>query len=217
MVSFIKPSAAANMKQYLMPSYGEIMKHALTCKAIGAEVCSSVWCEFVLVKVNMNQLGVILYLNMYVCKFEPIQHVFRQKAFCKESILFHSYTLFYSLQRGQGIFIAINYTHVFSGDPDKELAYQWFRRAEHHIDSLIDVEPSPGLYNDLLPVAYILKGKEAAMEVMDKMAEPEKSIARNFFVEYPDRQTFLNEMVSMFDSCQYECLTQEDGLHANEE
>lgn len=54
------------------------------------------------------------------------------------------------------------------------------------------------------------------MEVMDKMAEPEKSIARNFFVEYPDRQTFLNEMVSMFDSCQYECLTQEDGLHANE-
>ena len=118
MVSFIKPSAAANMKQYLMPSYGEIMKHALTCKAIGAEVCSSVWCEFVLVKVNMNQLGVILYLNMYVCKFEPIQHVFRQKAFCKESILFHSYTLFYSLQRGQGIFIAINYTHVFSGDPD---------------------------------------------------------------------------------------------------
>ena len=119
MVSFIKPSAAANMKQYLMPSYGEIMKHALTCKAIGAEVCSSVWCEFVLVKVNMNQLGVILYLNMYVCKFEPIQHVFRQKAFCKESILFHSYTLFYSLQRGQGIFIAINYTHVFSGDPWK--------------------------------------------------------------------------------------------------
>lgn len=118
MVSFIKPSAAANMKQYLMPSYGEIMKHALTCKAIGAEVCSSVWCEFVLVKVNMNQLGVILYLNMYVCKFEPIQHVFRQKAFCKESILFHSYTLFYSLQRGQGIFIAINYTHVFSGDPN---------------------------------------------------------------------------------------------------
>ena len=118
MVSFIKPSAAANMKQYLMPSYGEIMKHALTCKAIGAEVCSSVWCEFVLVKINMNQLGVILYLNMYVCKFEPIQHVFRQKAFCKESILFHSYTLFYSLQRGQGIFIAINYTHVFSGDPN---------------------------------------------------------------------------------------------------
>lgn len=99
---------------------------------------------------------------------------------------------------------------------DKELAYQWFRRAEHHIDGLIDVEPSPGLYNDLLPVAYILKGKEAAMEVMGKMAEPEKSIARNFFVEYPDRQTFLNEMVSMFDSCQYECLTQEDGLHANE-
>lgn len=79
------------------------------------------------------------------------------------------------------------------------------------------MEPSPGLYNDLLPVAYILKGKEAAMEVMDMMAEPEKSIARNFFVEYPDRQTFLNEMVSMFDSCQYECLTQEDGLHANEE
>lgn len=106
------------MKQYLMPSYGEIMKHALTCKAIGAEVCSSVWCEFVLVKINMNQLGVILYLNMYVCKFEPIQHVFRQKAFCKESILFHSYTLFYSLQRGQGIFIAINYTHVFSCDPN---------------------------------------------------------------------------------------------------
>ena len=123
MVSFIKPSAAANMKQYLMPSYGEIMKHALTCKAIGAEVCSSVWCEFVLVKVNMNQLGVILYLNMYVCKFEPIQHVFRQKAFCKESILFHSYTLFYSLQRGQGIFIAINYTHVFSGDPYKPEQY----------------------------------------------------------------------------------------------
>ena len=123
MVSFIKPSAAANMKQYLMPSYGEIMKHALTCKAIGAEVCSSVWCEFVLVKVNMNQLGVILYLNMYVCKFEPIQHVFRQKAFCKESILFHSYTLFYSLQRGQGIFIAINYTHVFSGDPKFRLYY----------------------------------------------------------------------------------------------
>ena len=55
------------------------------------------------------------------------------------------------------------------------------------------------------------------MKVMDMMAEPEKSIARNFFVEYPDRQTFLNEMVSMFDSCQYECLTQEDGLHANEE
>lgn len=123
MVSFIKPSAAANMKQYLMPSYGEIMKHALTCKAIGAEVCSSVWCEFVLVKVNMNQLGVILYLNMYVCKFEPIQHVFRQKAFCKESILFHSYTLFYSLQRGQGIFIAINYTHVFSGDPNEVLNF----------------------------------------------------------------------------------------------
>ena len=136
MVSFIKPSAAANMKQYLMPSYGEIMKHALTCKAIGAEVCSSVWCEFVLVKVNMNQLGVILYLNMYVCKFEPIQHVFRQKAFCKESILFHSYTLFYSLQRGQGIFIAINYTHVFSGDPDFHL--QADRAVDHQTELAIN-------------------------------------------------------------------------------
>ena len=135
MVSFIKPSAAANMKQYLMPSYGEIMKHALTCKAIGAEVCSSVWCEFVLVKVNMNQLGVILYLNMYVCKFEPIQHVFRQKAFCKESILFHSYTLFYSLQRGQGIFIAINYTHVFSGDP-----YEWHFEGECPIVAAYDYD-----------------------------------------------------------------------------
>ena len=122
------------MKQYLMPSYGEIMKHALTCKAIGAEVCSSVWCEFVLVKVNMNQLGVILYLNMYVCKFEPIQHVFRQKAFCKESILFHSYTLFYSLQRGQGIFIAINYTHVFSGDP----VYGPYNRLNENIREVLE-------------------------------------------------------------------------------
>lgn len=113
------------------------------------------------------------------------------------------------------ILVAIGTAYYKQGD--KELAYQWFRRAEHHIDSLIDVEPSPGLYNDLLPVAYISKGKEAAMEVMDMMAEPEKSIAQNFFVEYPDRQTFLNEMVSMFDSCQYECLTQEDELHANEE
>lgn len=153
MVSFIKPSAAANMKQYLMPSYGEIMKHALTCKAIGAEACSSVWCEFVLVKINMNQLGVILYLNMYVCKFEPIQHVFRQKAFCKESILFYSYTLFYSLQRGQGIFIAINYTHVFSGDPEvydvvnfvRQNALSLIKRkisankivSLHHLDSLL--------------------------------------------------------------------------------
>lgn len=74
-----------------MSSYGEVVKHALTRKAIGAEVCPSVWREFVLVKINMNQLGVILYLNMYVRKFEPIQHVLRQKAFCKESILFHSY------------------------------------------------------------------------------------------------------------------------------
>ena len=125
------------MKQYLMPSYGEIMKHALTCKAIGAEVCSSVWCEFVLVKINMNQLGVILYLNMYVCKFEPIQHVFRQKAFCKESILFHSYTLFYSLQRGQGIFIAINYTHVFSGDP----FYERFCESEPKLRQAVAVLP----------------------------------------------------------------------------
>ena len=132
------------MKQYLMPSYGEIMKHALTCKAIGAEVCSSVWCEFVLVKVNMNQLGVILYLNMYVCKFEPIQHVFRQKAFCKESILFHSYTLFYSLQRGQGIFIAINYTHVFSGDPffrqcKEPSRFGFYRVAADQADKLLEV------------------------------------------------------------------------------
>ena len=152
MVSFIKPSAAANMKQYLMPSYGEIMKHALTCKAIGAEVCSSVWCEFVLVKVNMNQLGVILYLNMYVCKFEPIQHVFRQKAFCKESILFHSYTLFYSLQRGQGIFIAINYTHVFSGDP--ELLYDlWPNEKGELVARIPDVRETDGD----IPV-YDLKG-----------------------------------------------------------
>lgn len=68
------------------------------------------------------------------------------------------------------ILVAIGTAYYKLGD--KELAYQWFRRAEHHIDSLIDVEPSPGLYNDLLPVAYILKGKEAAMEVMDMMAEP---------------------------------------------
>ena len=95
MTSFVKPSAATDMKQHFMPSYREIMKHALTRKAIGTEVCSSVWCEFVLVKINMNQLGVILYLNTYVCKFEPIQHVFRQKTFCKESILFHYYPLFF--------------------------------------------------------------------------------------------------------------------------
>ena len=50
----------------------------------------------------MNQLGVILYLNIYVCKFEPIQHVFRQKAFCKESILFYSYPFFvlYNVDKG---------------------------------------------------------------------------------------------------------------------
>ena len=162
MVSFIKPSAAANMKQYLMPSYGEIMKHALTCKAIGAEVCSSVWCEFVLVKVNMNQLGVILYLNMYVCKFEPIQHVFRQKAFCKESILFHSYTLFYSLQRGQGIFIAINYTHVFSGDPylnprhDRYFCYffdEEITLGEFDIEAIVEAEKAKNaVYAKGMPV-----------------------------------------------------------------
>lgn len=99
---------------------------------------------------------------------------------------------------------------------DKKRAYESFRQAEHYIDSMIDVEPSPGLYNDLLPVVYILKGKEAAMEVMNKMEEPEKSMAKDFFVEYPDRQLFLNEIVGMFDSWAYESLTQKDGLYANE-
>lgn len=54
------------------------------------------------------------------------------------------------------------------------------------------------------------------MEVMNKMEEPEKSMAKDFFVEYPDRQLFLNEIVGMFDSWAYESLTQKDGLYANE-
>lgn len=38
------------------------------------------------------------------------------------------------------------------------------------------------------------------------------------FIEYPDRQLFLNEIVGMFDSCEYECLKREDGSHvANKE
>lgn len=100
---------------------------------------------------------------------------------------------------------------------NKKLAYQWFRRAEHYIDSLIGVEPSPGLYNDLLPIVYVLKGKESAIEVMNMMKEPEKSMAQEFFVEYPDRQLFLDDIVGIFDSCEYECLTQEYELHENGE
>ena len=163
------------MKQYLMPSYGEIMKHALTCKAIGAEVCSSVWCEFVLVKVNMNQLGVILYLNMYVCKFEPIQHVFRQKAFCKESILFHSYTLFYSLQRGQGIFIAINYTHVFSGDPLEFLALRKYTPEQRIriVEQAINNTPDIGLViiDGIRDMVYDINSPGESTRIISKLMQ----------------------------------------------
>lgn len=54
------------------------------------------------------------------------------------------------------ILVAIGTAYYKLGD--KELAYQWFRRAEHHIDSLIDVEPSPGLYRPSSRCVYI-KGK----------------------------------------------------------
>ena len=199
MVSFIKPSAAANMKQYLMPSYGEIMKHALTCKAIGAEVCSSVWCEFVLVKVNMNQLGVILYLNMYVCKFEPIQHVFRQKAFCKESILFHSYTLFYSLQRGQGIFIAINYTHVFSGDPklacdalqEMRVAHRW-DAIQEDTDAREEARCSGEAYNPIVLAngdshkQLLARSRYLLFKSADKRTDSQKQRAELLFEACPD-------------------------------
>ena len=61
MVFFIEPSATANVKQNLLTSNWEVMKHTLTGKAIGAQTTSVVWLLFVLVKINVNYLCVFFF------------------------------------------------------------------------------------------------------------------------------------------------------------
>ena len=74
-VFFIELSVTANVKQNLLTSNWEVMKHTLTGKAIGAQTISAVWLLFVLVKINVNYLCVVFFLYTYILQIKPVKHM----------------------------------------------------------------------------------------------------------------------------------------------
>ena len=59
-------------------------------------------------------------------------------------------------------------------------AFYWFQVSEAYIDSMIVTQPSEKWLRDKLPLAYILRGKEAALEVEKSMSEESKEQAHIF-------------------------------------
>lgn len=80
-------------------------------------------------------------------------------------------------------------------------AFYWFQVSEAYIDSMMEIQPSEKWLRDKLPLAYILRGKEAALEVKMSMSEESKEQARVFFETYPTPKDFLeNAVLTVFNS-----------------
>lgn len=80
-------------------------------------------------------------------------------------------------------------------------AFYWFQVSEAYIDSMMEIQPSEKWLRDKLPLAYILRGKEAALEVKMSMSEESKEQARVFFETCPTPKDFLeNAVLTVFNS-----------------
>lgn len=80
-------------------------------------------------------------------------------------------------------------------------AFYWFQVSEAYIDSMMEIQPSEKWLRDKLPLAYILRGKEAALEVKMSMSEESKEQARVFIETYPTPKDFLeNAVLTVFNS-----------------
>ncbi len=80
-------------------------------------------------------------------------------------------------------------------------AFYWFQVSEAYIDSMMEIQPSEKWLRDKLPLAYILRGKEAALEVKMSMSEESKEQAHIFFETFPTPKDFLeNTVLTVFDS-----------------
>lgn len=84
---------------------------------------------------------------------------------------------------------------------EMDSAMFWFRRAESHIDSMIKIQPSEPLYCDKLPLTCILRGKEAALEVKDKLtSEVWIEQADSFLENFTGPSAFLEDVTrDMFE------------------
>lgn len=78
----------------------------------------------------------------------------------------------------------------------------WFQRAESHIDSLINIQPSEPLYCDKLPLAYILRGREAALEIKEKLTSEEWIQQAEFLIEnFSSPSAYLEDVTNdMFEA-----------------
>lgn len=94
----------------------------------------------------------------------------------------------------------IGLAYYKAGELDSAMC--WFQRAETHIDSLTKIQPSEPLYCDKLPLAYILRGKDAALEVKDKLTSEEWIQQADSFLEYyTEPSAFLEDVTcDMFEA-----------------
>ena len=60
---------------------------------------------------------------------------------------------------------------------------------------MIKTQPSESWLRDKLPLAYILRGKDAAKEVEEAMSEESQEQARAFFDIYPNPEEFLKDVI----------------------
>lgn len=80
-------------------------------------------------------------------------------------------------------------------------AFYWFHISEVYIDSMIKTHPSESWLRDKLPLAYILRGKEAAKEVERLMSKESREWACIFFETYPNPENFLeNAVLNTFEA-----------------
>lgn len=77
----------------------------------------------------------------------------------------------------------------------RDSAFYWFQISEAYIDSMIKTQPSEIWLRDKLPLAYILRGKDAAKEVEEAMSEESQEQARAFFDIYPNPEGFLKDVI----------------------
>ena len=116
-VFFIEPSATANVKQNLMTSNREVMKHTLTGKAIGARTISAVWLMFVLVKINVNYLCVVLFSLHIHSANQTSQACGLVKGILTGVYIFHLNPVVYLINVQKIRLIVLDNPHVFASDP----------------------------------------------------------------------------------------------------
>ena len=88
----------------------------------------------------------------------------------------------------------IGFAYYRAGEMDS--ARHWLEYTERYLDSLTHIQPSIGLYNDLLPLVYYLHGKEEAQKFIEDKDDAFRKTAEGFLSTVPSPDGFMKLVVN---------------------